>query len=195
MVDSLLPPVPTPVSPVDLYAALRDEWRAQVGSDPSRASLLVLLAQWDFETGGGGKCIAHNLGGIKYTAGCGTDYACYATEEYVAGKPVLIHPPDPGCRFRAYGSLEDGAADYLRQLRGRFGYAWPAVLAGDVVDFAHRLRQRGYYTAPEDVYARGLEARRLVLDARLGKDTAPATPGAIAGIALDAEDDEPKGAA
>lgn len=194
MVDSLLPSVRTPVAPSDLYAVLRAEWRAQVGSEPSRASLLVLLAHWDFETGGGGACIAYNLAGIKYTPGCGTDYASYITQEYIGGKPVTIHPPDPGCRFRAYGSLDEGAADYLKELRGQFGFAWPAVVAGDVADFAHRLKLRNYYTAPEATYARGLEARRLVLDARIGKDTDPDVASCLAELA-GGDEEEPKGAA
>lgn len=158
-----------------LYAVLRTAWRQQLGGEPARSALLVLLAQWSLETAGGSASNNWNLAGIKYTPGCGADYAQYLTREVQAGKAVTLMQ-----RFRAYDSLEDGAADYLRLLRTRFGAAMAFAAAGDVQAFAHALKLAGYYTAPEDEYAAGLRARYALLDQAIDEDTQPATPTALA---------------
>ena len=182
MADRELPPTRTPVLAADLYVVLRAAWRTLFGSEPARASLLTLLAQWSLETGGGAACIGYNLAGIKYTPGCGTDFASYTTQEVLGGKLVTIHPPDPGCRLRAYATLEDAASDYLRLLQRQFGFAWPAVVAGDPQDFAHRLKAAHYYTAPEQQYAAGLTSRYTMLSREIGEDTTPETPAAMVGF-------------
>jgi len=197
MADDQVVTVRTPIAVADLNAVLRAEWRRQLGTEPSRASLLCLLAQWSLETGGGAASNNFNLAGIKYGVGCGFDYAQYPTREVIGGKSLVLSPPNPACRFRAYESLEQAAGDYLSLLRNRFGYAWPAVEAGDTQDFAHRLKLRGYYTADEHDYAAGLAARYAQLDKELGPDTQPSLPEPIANlhplfVAPDPEpDDEP----
>lgn len=168
MTEQQVPAVKTVVGPQHLYAVLRAAWRTQVQTEPRRTSLLVLLAQWSLETGGGGACIAWNLGNIKHVPGDGHDYALFRTWEILRGQRVELDQT-----FRAYATLEEGAADYLATIRGRFGYAWPAVENGDVEDFAHKLKLRGYYTAPERDYAAGLRARYTALDAQIEDDTAP----------------------
>jgi len=71
---------------------------------------------------------------------------------------VWFYPNNPGCCFRAYDTLKDGAYDYFDLLRKRFASAWPAVEAGAPVEFSRRLKQAGYYTADEGHYTRGLVA-------------------------------------
>lgn len=183
-------PSRTPILAGDLYLVLRRAWRTLLRSEPSRASLLVLLAQWHYETGGGGASICWNLAGIKYTPGCGHNWASYTTQENVGGQWRTIHPPDPGCRFRAYDSLDDAAADYLALLTKRFAAAWPAVVAGDVKAFAQALSDEHYYTAPVAQYTAGLEARLAVVEREVGGDTQPATPISIARVQPEPGDDE-----
>lgn len=151
---SQLPFVATPVGVPELAAALSVAWRDELGAEPSRSSLLVLLAQWSLETGGGAACIQWNLGNAKSLAGDGYDWTEFPTTEVVNGAVVHIT-----ARFRAFASLTAGAADYLKLLTHRFAKAWPFVAAGDVEGFARALHEAHYYTAPVEDYARGMLAR------------------------------------
>ncbi len=165
MTDTLVPTVHTPMAPAAVYAALASAWTALLGTQPTRAELLVLLAQWAHETGGGCSADNWNLAGIKYTKGDGHDFAEYTTHEIVNGQDVTTVQ-----RFRSYANLDESAFDYLRTLRRDFGFAWPAVEAGDVADFGHRLKVRGYYTDTESNYVAGLERWRAQLDAAIPPD-------------------------
>jgi len=164
-------PMVTKPAPSAMYAALRAEWRAVLGGEPSRASLLVLLAHWGLETGNGSASRNWNVAGIKWTPGCGHNFARYETRERVNGVLVRVQQS-----FRAYDTCEQGVADYLRVLRHDFAFAWPAVEAGDVSDFAHRLKERRYYTDTEAIYSAGLLAREAQLEEYVGPDTAPELP-------------------
>lgn len=141
----------TPIDPKSLYAALGAASPAAVGAQLGRASLLVLLAQINEETGFKA-CHAFNLGNIKHVDGDGHDYVQFPCTEVVDGTTVWIHPPATGCQFRAYASLEAGCIDYLALLKKRFNLAWPAVLAGDPAQFCHLLKTQHYYTADEATY-------------------------------------------
>jgi hypothetical protein len=132
-------------------------WKRARGSFPSRATVGVLWAQYALETGRGAACWNFNLGNVKHTLGDGYDYVMLAgTWEVLDGKRVVFQPPHPQTWFRAYASLDAAMRDHLELLVRRFAPAWPAVEAGDPVAFAHELKRRGYYTAPEADYARGL---------------------------------------
>lgn len=167
-----VPPVHCNAEPPAVYAAMADAWRQQIGTEPPRASLLVLLSQWALETDAGRFCLNWNIAGIKRVPGDGHDWATYDTHEVIGGVDRVLQQ-----QFRAYASLGDGVSDYLRELRHTFGFAWPAVDAGDVVDFAHRLKQRGYYTAPESQYASGLQSRYAQMQAAVPVET-PTDPPA-----------------
>lgn len=79
------------------------------------------------------------------------------TKSLVNGlKEVWFYPDNPGCCFRAYRSLDEGARDYFDLLRKRFASAWPAVEAGAPAEFSRRLKEARYYTADEGHYTRGL---------------------------------------
>jgi hypothetical protein len=167
------------MTPAAVYAAIASAWTAIGLGEPSRAQLLVLLAQWAHETGGGGASDNWNLGGIKHTPGDGHDYAAYTTHEVVNGQDVTTVQ-----KFRAYASLDESAFDYLRTLRKDFAFAWPAVEAGDVADFGHRLKIRGYYTAPESLYVTALERWRASLDASIPADVVGALANGQPAIVL-----------
>jgi flagellum-specific peptidoglycan hydrolase FlgJ len=133
---------------------MADAYQAIVAETPSRTTILSLMAQWALETGNGGQCNNYNPAGLKWYAGDPHDYAVYPTREVVHGQWVTV-----SLAFKAYPTLEAGLEDYLKLLQGRYGAAWPALVSGDMAAFAHALKQRGYYTAPEAEYAAGLQAR------------------------------------
>jgi hypothetical protein len=184
MADALLRAVRTPLNASDVYAALRMAWRIQVRTEPTRAQLLTMMAQVWLETGAGAASYGYNLGGIKYTRGCGHDYYQVQTHEVIAGKTVQLAQ-----NFRSYASLDDAAEDYVALLRSTFASTWPAIEAADCTDYARRLAAAHYYTANEAQYAAGLRARYSQLDMQLPPDTEPDAIERMGQIAVDAEDD------
>lgn len=151
-----LPPDKTVVTALQMYEAFCAAWREAFEVEAHRTSVLVLLAQWALETGRGASMRAFNVGNLKSREGDGYDYSYFACNEILHGKVVWFYPDDPGCRFRAYTTLEAGVADYLALLHTRFAKAWPAVLAGSPDAFAHLLKVQGYYTADEAQYTRSV---------------------------------------
>lgn len=80
---------------------------------------------------------------------------------------VWLYPDNPGCCFRAFRTLDDGAADYLRLMHTRFRSAWPAVEAGDTQSFAELLRRARYYTDTVARYSRALRRHYSRLDKQI----------------------------
>jgi len=175
MTETLVRAEKTPLAATDVYLALRAQWVAQVGCEPTRAQLLTLLAQVWLETGAGASSYGYNLGGIKHVPGDGHDFYQVQTHEVIGGVTKVVIQP-----FRSYASLSEAAGDYLHLIRTRFGYAWPSVESADLDAYAHALKTRGYYTADEHDYAAALHVRYKQLDAQIGEDTVPGVPIAIA---------------
>jgi hypothetical protein len=171
--ESLRPAVQTHCTPGELYRELGDAWVRLCGSEPTRASLLVLLAHWALETGFGHSCWNWNFGNSKHVAGDGRDFYQIRCNEVVNGVVVWLDPPNPGCSFRAFDSIAAGVVDYLTLLRGQFGFAWPHVEAGDPAAFCHALKQRGYYTADEALYTAGVVRCYHQLEASIPATEAP----------------------
>jgi flagellar protein FlgJ len=113
----------------------------------------VLTAHVSHETARGERMFNYNFGGIKGTGGHGA-VARYATRELDAagGEHHLVDG------FRAYGSLAEGAADYVATMRQSFGASLPAAARGDADGFAAALKQRGYFTAHLEDYAASMRA-------------------------------------
>lgn len=120
------------------------------GARPSPALVDVLTAHASLETASGARMYNFNFGGIKGHAPDG-GIANLRTHEILGGKDVVIRDG-----FRAYGSLDDGAVDYVRTMKTRFGGALAPASQGDVAGFAGALKRAGYYTASESDYAHGL---------------------------------------
>lgn len=179
MSEQQVPDRLTHVDATSMYLALRTAWVSLLGTQPTRASLLVLLAHWSFETGNGGGMHCYNVGNIKHVPGDGHDFCVFTAGEVLGGKAVTLQMP-----FRAYASLDEGVADYMHLLRGQYGFAWPAVESGDVQDFAARLKLRGYFTADLAVYQHGIQTRYTMLDASIAPDTLPD----VASLARDANE-------
>lgn len=174
MTASLVPARITQIASFDLYKALQRTWSVAVNNSPcTRASLLVLLAQSALETGFWHACWNWNLGNVKAVRGDGYDYYQIRCNEVINGRIVWIDPPDPGCSFRSFDTLDEGSLHYLMQLRGRFRPAWPAVIEGDPVGFCHLLKQSGYFTADEGLYTAGVVRCYHQIDATIAPDTLP----------------------
>jgi flagellar protein FlgJ len=142
----------TPATPGDLRAAIATAYHRLTGKSASASLLDTLTAQASLETGRGAQMYNFNFGGIK---GCGPqgNTANCMTHEVIASHDVTIRQG-----FRAYGTLEEGAEDYVRLLSHRFGAAFSKAQVGDVDGFAHALKQAGYYTAAETDYATALRS-------------------------------------
>lgn len=145
--EGYMPDRLTPASAEDVFLAL-----GRVDPSLSRDSLLVLLSQWCLETGGGTSCHRWNLGNAKHVRGDGHEWTMFGCTEVLGGRVQRFEPPDPQTWFRAFSTLDEGAADYLGLLKHRFAVAWPAVIAGDVGAFGHALKLAHYYTADEHAY-------------------------------------------
>ena len=156
MPEQCLPDQLTHIAPADLYARFDYDWQAQYLTAPARASLLVLLSHWAFETAFGRACHRFNLGNFKHVKGDGHDYVMVAQAEIIGGKRVIVQPPDPATWLRAYQDLDGGAADYFARLHKEFSSAWPFVVSGDVPGFGHALKLAHYYTDSEANYTAGL---------------------------------------
>lgn len=140
----------TAVSQADLRGAINRAHQKLTGRTPSAALLDTLTAHASLETGSGGQMYNYNFGGIKGASPAG-ETAKMRTKEVYGGKEVEIRDG-----FRSYRTLDDGATDYVRLMRDRFGAAVAKAEAGDVDGFAHALKQSHYYTADETKYASAL---------------------------------------
>jgi flagellum-specific peptidoglycan hydrolase FlgJ len=141
----------TPVSPTELRASIGRAYQRVTGNTPRSAVLDALTAQASLETAHGAQMFNFNFGGIKGSGSQGT--ANYLTHEVTSAGDVTVRQG-----FRAYGSVDEGAEDYIRVLSHRFGAAFAKAQVGDIDGFAHALKQAGYYTASEKDYASALHA-------------------------------------
>jgi hypothetical protein len=147
-----VPATVTRTEPAAIRAAIGRAWERLTGQVASPGVLDALSAQAMLETGRGTKMVAYNFGGIKGVGPSGLTTRA-RTKEVENGKTVDIVDG-----FRAYRSLEEGALDYVRLLRSRFGAAVARAEAGDLDGFAHELKRAHYYTADEHEYAAALRA-------------------------------------
>lgn len=110
----------------------------------------ALVAQAALETGWGRKLIqrnggagtSHNLFGIKATGWSG-ERATTGTHEYVDGVRR-----NEIASFRAYGSVGESFADYVKLLKNSPRYQNALQAGTDVRGFARGLQQAGYATDP-----------------------------------------------
>lgn len=145
-------PQRTPVTRADLRAAISRALERTDGKRPADQLVDVLTAHASLETASGDRMYNFNFGGIKGTSPAGSTAVC-RTHEVLGGKDVVIKDG-----FRAYGSLDEGALDYVRTMKSRFGGALAPAARGDVNGFASALKSAHYYTASEADYARGLNS-------------------------------------
>jgi hypothetical protein len=167
----------TPASPDRIRNAIATAYRKQTGAHAGATLLDVLTAHVSHETARGERMFNYNFGGIK-GAGPGGTTARYATREVNpdGSDRVLVDG------FRAYLSLDDGANDYVATMRSRYPAAVAAAARGDVDGFAAALKQRGYFTAHLDDYARAVRslARDGAASGQVASDVPPDLPPVFA---------------
>lgn len=135
-----------------------------LGVDPR-----AIVAQAALETGWGTSKPAdaasgsQNYFGIKAGAGWQGASVESSTTEYVAGEAGTEK-----ARFRAYGSLAENVADYVRVLH-QPRYAEALGTGSDVRSFANALQRGGYATDPE--YADKLVATFQRVSAQMDRQT------------------------
>ena len=142
---------PTPMG--DIRDALGRAHQKLFGKPASKELLETLSAQVSVETAHGAKMYNYNFGGLKGHSQTG-ETARYMTREVIEGKDIHLRQG-----FRAYRSLDDGAADYLTCMNIRFSDTIGHAERGDLMGFCHSLKQSGYFTAPESEYASALQSR------------------------------------
>lgn len=156
-----VPTVRTNFQVEDFIKSLAKAWYQQYNVIPAKNQLAVIYAQWGLETGLGTFCWNNNIGNVKAVDIPGTviEYcALNGVWEIVNGKRITLSPEDPGAWFRSFPTLDLGVASHMDLLRNhRYKTAWTAVEAGDPAQFAHLLKQQGYYTAPEADYMRAMQ--------------------------------------
>ena len=199
-----LPAKATPVSPAEVYLALRLQLDAQLGAEQvTRAGAMILVGQMALETGRFKASMNYNLGGVK----CGSNWAgCwqhFATTEHFSpatSAEYLAHVPEgakvehtgtdakglwilrfsgrhPMNRFRAYETLDVAMDSHVRFLLGkRYRAAVFLAMDGKAGDFARALRVAGYYTGDPDDYARNVSSLAKEYDRTLPADVAPTSP-------------------
>ncbi len=162
----------------EVARALRGAWVDLFGGEPSRASIILLLAQGALETGRWKSMHNWNLGNAK--AGADVDHCFFRCNEVMSqraaaeihmksttgtveigrvdGNNVVVwfNPPHPYSRFRAYRDLDEGAAGYLAMMHKRFRMAWEQVLQGDPIAFVHALKAGNYFTADAVEYSKSV---------------------------------------
>jgi hypothetical protein len=94
---------------------------------------------------------------------------------------MYLLPPEgdghPQCRFRAYANVVDGISEDLDFIwREKYRDARDALLTGDPHAYVHQLKLKGYFTADEAEYGRGVTGLHTEFLARLENRPAPEMP-------------------
>jgi flagellar protein FlgJ len=118
---------------------------SQLGVDPrSIVAQAALETGWGTHQPGDAGGASQNYFGVKAGAQWHGASVAADTTEYVAG----IAGSEPA-RFRAYGNVAQGVADYVRVLRDNPRYAAALGTGTDVRAFATALQRGGYATDPD----------------------------------------------
>lgn len=171
-------PVKTPLSFDEALVCMRQGIHVATGTPPSDPALALALAKTALETGRWQHMYCWNLGNIKAGDNYVGMYTAYPCNEVINGKVVwfspsgqldrkggvvtglawAVPPGHPQTRFRAYANAYDGAQQYVDFVaNGRYRDAWQRLLDGDAAGYVHALRARGYFTADEATYLRGVD--------------------------------------
>jgi flagellar protein FlgJ len=161
---ALVNAVRTQLEPGEARNALSGAWKKVFGEEPSAETSAILTAQWAHETARGGSMYNFNFGGIKGSGPGGFSVLQRTREGYGATEREIRD------RFRAYGSAEEGAVDYVQLLNNRFPKALEAARSGDPEGFVRALKARGYFTGDESAYVRSVTSLSREM---LGTEFAP----------------------
>lgn len=197
-----LPARATPVTPAEVYLALRLQLEAQLGSPPPREAVTILLGQMALETGRFKSAMNYNLGGIKCPKSWPGCWQHFTTTERlpaaVAAKYLEEHVPDatvelvtrdgdswtlrfrgkhPVNRFVAFESLEAAVEHHVAFLLGRYRSAVElAITTKSAEAYVQRCYELRYFTADPNTYARNVASLSREYGRTLPPDPAPAPP-------------------
>lgn len=156
-----VPTVRTSFQTSDFISALIKAWYGLYNAFPTKEQIGVIYSQWGVETGLGTYCWNNNIGNVKAVdqSGVVVEYcALNGVWEIINGQRVTIPPENPGAWFRSFPTLDSGVAWFIGFLRNaRYKVAWTAVEQGSPAQFAHLLKQQGYYTASEASYVQAMQ--------------------------------------
>lgn len=138
--------VATPVTADELVEALESAWPEILGEEPDRETTLLLVAQSAFEDGWWRACWNFNLENAKHVDGDGLDFYYVACDEYLHGVLKKLEPPDPGCRFRAFGSLAEAVRNWIRLMAKQYPKALAAAKTHNPTSFCAELHAEKFYT-------------------------------------------------
>lgn len=190
-----LPHQLTKVTQEEMFSAIGAAYMRYMGGPPTKEKICLLVAQSAFETGWWKYMHCFNVGNAKSVEGDGCDYTYFRCWELVpeaiakvmqrhatfghlvsiekvdeyGRATVWLAPDHPGCRFRAYTSLEHGVWDYFSKMVSKYSdaveekNAWGAVVRCDPVAFVHALKMKGYFTGDEATYTRQVSGIYAVL--------------------------------
>lgn len=163
-------------------SALSNAWTRVIGERPSADTTAVLTAQWAHETARGASMFNYNFGGIKGQGPSGLSVAQRTKEGFGASERQIVD------HFRAYGSADEGALDYVRLLKARYPAAVEAARQGDPEGFVRALKARGYFTGDPQAYVRSvgsMSRQALAQGFDALSATAPGAPSSGIGANLD----------
>lgn len=190
-------PERTPRSFERMAACFRWSLKCQTGATTSDAVLALVMAKTALETGRWNYVYRDNFGNVKASEDYRGQFTCITLNEVLKGRVVWFAPegvlsgppakggklvgaplpvPDghPQTRMRAFANEFDGADCYVDFVaNGRYKEAWKCLLAGDAAGYVHQLKLRGYFTADEATYAKGVIALQREFLARLRQDAPP----------------------
>lgn len=192
-------PVSTPLTLDEAIDRMRQGIHVATGEPPSNTALALALAKTALETGRWKSMWNWNWGNIKAGESFDGMYTCITLNEVLNGKTVwfapggqldrkggdvtglawAVPPGHPQTRMRAYANGYDGAQEYVSFVAdGRYADAWARLLEGDAVGYVHALKLKGYFTADEATYARGVQSlfREFALRIEERTPTDPAPP-------------------
>lgn len=134
----------TPLKVDQAFNALKEAYYSLTNSEANLETLAMGLAQTALETGRFKAIHNYNFGNIT------------ASSKYEGG--WTSYPGDTTHYYRAYTSVFDGAQDYWKLLKNNYGEALAAFATGNPSLAAKKLKERGYFEADLDKYAKALSS-------------------------------------
>lgn len=154
----------THATPAQMAASIGRGYQTATGKVPSHNMLQTLTAQAMVETSSGQAMNNYNFGNVHGKNASGQSFV--GPDKDKSGNIYYTN-------FRAYDSLDDGAADYVKLITGSYSNTLPYAEQNDLAGFAQALKTKGYYEATVADYTAGLQAK----NAAAGLAASAWTPG------------------
>jgi hypothetical protein len=200
MKATYIEPFRTPIPFAQARDCMRWALKSQLdGMAPKDEVLALALAKTALETGRWTQIWCDNWGNVKAADSYVGMYTCITLNEVIRRKngqnmvvwfapegeltgahgqliasPIAVPQGHPQTRMRAFANAFDGVDSYVDFVaNGRYVEAWKRLLAGDAVGYVHCLKAKGYFTADEAVYCKGVASLQREYLARLRSEAPP----------------------